>query len=385
MKAHAKRTRSAFTLVELLVVIAIIVVLISLLLPAVQKVREAANLVACSNNLKNMGTAIVNITRDKSLPMGGWDPGSQRVRAGFQASFRIATRDEQSWGWAYQILPYMDEQNTWNQGATVGAFGPAQDAYFGSPQQAVIRTFICPTRRTARLLNVGAFTVAPIDYAGNGGPYTFWNADGTYRTGGPPIPSAAPYNSDIVNFGPGHYGTIVKPNCGTFLNTVGPVASPVRFADIDDGNSNTILVAEKRWNNAFEGQPQFSAAAPTDFIGFTCGYGLDTIRTASSAQPQYTYSGAPLTVSAAVAGDPVLPRADDNSAAAVPPNIHPDGFGSAHRSGFNALFADGSVRHLRYDMSLSVQVTPKYPNGIALIQRLCDRRDGGTVDPRDME
>jgi prepilin-type N-terminal cleavage/methylation domain-containing protein/prepilin-type processing-associated H-X9-DG protein len=389
MRAHKNRARPAFTLVELLVVIAIIVVLIGLLLPAVQKVREAANTVQCSNNLRNIGIAFFNTTRDKYLPMGGWDPGpvpfNDRVKGGAQATFRIATRAEQSWGWAYQILPYIDEANTFNQGAIVPGPGPnaAQDAYFFSATQAALKIYTCPSRRSPKLLfnqNLNV-NVATIDYAGNGGPFTFWNVDGTLKLWGSPV------NGPLVNYGPWQYGTILKPYQGVYNYGANPygsnpsllVAQPIGFKDLDDGGSNTILIAEKRWNNAYDGQPQFSNTAATDYIGFTCGYGMDTIRTASSANP----------FAAAVTGDTVLPRLDDNDPSAVPPNVHPDGFGSAHRSGFNALFADGSVRHLRYDMSLDVQFTPKYnqtnSTGISLFQRLCDRNDGGTVDPRSIE
>jgi prepilin-type N-terminal cleavage/methylation domain-containing protein/prepilin-type processing-associated H-X9-DG protein len=392
MRAHKNRARPAFTLVELLVVIAIIVVLIGLLLPAVQKVREAANVVQCSNNLHNMGIAFFNLTRDKYLPMGGWDPGSDRVKGGAQATFRIATRAEQSWGWAYQILPYLDEGNTVNQGSVVPGPGPnaAQDAYFFSSTQAALKVYTCPSRRNPKLLFNQSLNVnvATIDYAGNGGPFTFWNPDGTLRPAG---------SGFMVNVGAWQFGTILKPYAGVYNYGMNPygsnpnnmVAQPIGFKDLDDGGSNTILIAEKHWNNAFDGQPQFNNNAATDYLGFTCGYGLDTIRTAGSASTLGAGSTYPNVFNYTGVNGTALPRIDDNDPQAVPPNVQPDGFGSAHRSGFNALFGDGSVRHLRYDMSADVQFTPKYSsngsNGITLFQRLCDRNDGGTVDPRSIE
>jgi prepilin-type processing-associated H-X9-DG protein len=229
--------------------------------------------------------------------------------------------------------------------------------------------------------------VATTDYAGNGGPFTFWmnNAAATELPFG---------GTTYVNYrDPGngntfHFGTIIKPFTRSGPNPppnqaiINPlpahwlIAEPIKMSDIDDGASNTILVAEKRWNNAVEGQPQLG-----DWVGYTAGYGLDTIRTASSAQPL-----GPGNNTAAQAGDPVLPRVDDSFGS---PPSHPDGFGSAHRSGFNALFVDGSVRHLRYDMTLAPQYTLKYnqgnSTGITFFQRLCDRNDGGTVDPRSLE
>ena len=101
------RTRTAFTLIELLVVIAIIAVLVGLLLPDVQKVREASQRMACSNNLKQIVLAchafhdVYHYFPTNSQDEGGWNWSYQQ--------------NARSWSWLTRLLPYLEQQNLYNQ------------------------------------------------------------------------------------------------------------------------------------------------------------------------------------------------------------------------------------------------------------------------------
>ena len=100
--------RIAFTLIELLVVIAIIAILVGLLLPAVQKIREAANRVRCANHLKQMGLAFHNHHDTyKILPSGGWGWG-------WVGDATQGVGPQQPGGWLFHILPFIEQATVYN-------------------------------------------------------------------------------------------------------------------------------------------------------------------------------------------------------------------------------------------------------------------------------
>jgi len=118
------RRRSAFTLIELLVVIAIIAVLIGLLVPAVQQVREAANRTTCQNNLHQMGVALHNYESTKKV----FPPAYQTASAS-------ATTPLPGWGWGTFLLPYIEQKALYTQ------LSP-ETAVFGSGTNPVTATLV---------------------------------------------------------------------------------------------------------------------------------------------------------------------------------------------------------------------------------------------------
>jgi len=227
--------RNAFTLLELLVVIAILAVLTAILAPAVQKVREAASRLQCVNNLKQIGLAF-HAHHDSLgiLPDGGEWWSSNRTGC-------PATAPNQHWGWAYQILPYLEQTATW-----------------AHPSDTTVRTtlipnYFCPSRRAPmRIYDSRYGDNAMIDYAGNAAT----DPTGTY--GG--------------SYGNGNNAPLCRRYNGAASRT-----SPMNLLRITDGTSSTVLVAEKSVDLATMG-----TNTTDEDQGYVSGWDWDTIRWANN-------------------------------------------------------------------------------------------------------
>jgi prepilin-type N-terminal cleavage/methylation domain-containing protein/prepilin-type processing-associated H-X9-DG protein len=197
MKSH-----KGFTLVELLVVVAIVAVLIGLLLPAVQRVREAAARVACMNNLKQVGLALYNFHDSH-----GYFPSGYVSRSTIDPA-----ASSPGWGWAAQLLPFIEQLPLEQK---IDFSSPVDDSSNQAIRTLVLQLFVCPSDR-----NTGIFTV--------------FNEDGA------PIADAAT-NSYAACYGAG--GEIAdfpdKGNGLFFCN------SRIRIGDITDGTSYTIALGER--------------------------------------------------------------------------------------------------------------------------------------------
>lgn len=203
--SRSLRGRTAFTLVELLVVIAIIGILVGLLLPAVQAAREAARKMQCKNNLKQMGLGFqMHHDAYGAFPSGGgsWQAARNYVN-GVPAGY-----ETQKWGWGYQILPYIEQMNTWSATPDLAVCG------------TVVKTYCCPTMGKPRFYN----------YWGDTDPYT----------GGPGMPGGMHCQMDYA----GNAGDSRTPYNGPIT----PVGIATNMGNIMDGTANTLLVAEKYLN-----------------------------------------------------------------------------------------------------------------------------------------
>jgi prepilin-type N-terminal cleavage/methylation domain-containing protein len=126
--------RTGFTLIELLVVIAVIGILIGLLMPAVQKAREAANRVSCANNLKQITLAMHHYHVDYGkLPPRARMAGPCDANNGAGAT------------WAVLIMPYLEQDNLYNQWNLAGRYYDQNE----TTRRALVRIYYCPTRRSA--------------------------------------------------------------------------------------------------------------------------------------------------------------------------------------------------------------------------------------------
>jgi prepilin-type N-terminal cleavage/methylation domain-containing protein/prepilin-type processing-associated H-X9-DG protein len=191
-----------FTLIELLVVIAIIGVLIALLLPAVQKVREAANRTQCQNNLHQIALAMHNY---------------HDSQGSFPSGFRCQTTDDPNntapgWGWAALLLPYVEGDTLARQINFDLSVGDPANL---NARTTVLKLFVCPSDRST-----GVYTI--LDHSGN------------------PLAEAAT-NSYAACHGVGpDLDEELDDGNGLFFRN-----SQVRMADVTDGTSNTIAVGER--------------------------------------------------------------------------------------------------------------------------------------------
>jgi prepilin-type N-terminal cleavage/methylation domain-containing protein/prepilin-type processing-associated H-X9-DG protein len=289
------KTNRAFTLVELLVVIAIIGILVALLLPAVQAVREAARRMSCMNNL----TQIIIATHNYEMAHGFYPPGTIEKKG------PIANLPQgYHHGWAVKLLPYIEQKNTYaNIDLSLGVYHPKNAPVRMNP----IRVFHCPSDPV-----MGSVS----------------NYAGVHHDAEAPI--------DVTN------------NGVFFLN------SRISYDDVSDGSSNTIFFGEKLIAPNDLGWMSGTSATLRN-AGSAVGAG----RPAGGRRSTFMgLPGLPEGMEYEAAGEPPLIRppakdkdkgekeAEKEGAPPTPADLVVGGFDSWHPGGANFAFGDGSVRFI---------------------------------------
>jgi prepilin-type processing-associated H-X9-DG protein/prepilin-type N-terminal cleavage/methylation domain-containing protein len=355
-RTRSNTWRPAFTLIELLVVIAIIAVLIALLLPAVQSAREAARRAQCTNNLKQIGLALFNYESSVgAFPSGG---ESTNFNTGGLAVSQFV---DGGWSTLARLLPYLEAGTAFNAlNFNLAEYNVAGGAnYTGSSQ--VVAVYICPS--STRSPDGGRDGVDPSD------PFSQINNGYGYNDYGPTV-----YTDISPILSP---GTEAKPwipyrNKNSRANGL-LKQGMTRIAEVTDGTSNTIAIAEDAgrdprylspytegyWNGVITRQAAMATINPYDpgpADGYTSwrrfwrwaepdsGYGVSGSpnNTSGNINAIGNIDGATgvLIVHAATAWATSDPSAGSNAG-------NNDEIASFHPGGANILFADGHVAFLK--------------------------------------
>ena len=368
-----KRTRG-FTLVELLVVIAIIGMLIAMLLPAVQSAREASRRSICSNNLRQLSMACLNVeSRTHILPSGGWGYGWLGDPEGGQGY-------KQPGSWCYSILPDLEQASIFN----ITSDGKLPKPYDRTAprtdqlQQSVVSTFYCPSRRVARAypgsvaehINFTSVdSVAKTDYAGSIGTFTgavgkrnvtqFNGTRGTVSglygvgdtiyvmrgAGGREGFAAKSLDVNEYYKKAQDWPTAFFMSCNTGVIFA---FSSIAVGLISDGVSNTFLLGEKHIDPKFY---EKGNQIGSDDYSLYCGADQDSLRTTYCGTYQRTDEHASSTTFVRDENNARFPYRDSSD---LNDEQSSKRFGSAHSGSLNMSLCDGSVQSVSYDIDWQV-------------------------------
>ena len=313
--------RRGFTLVELLVVVAIIGTLVGLLLPAVQSARESARRRACSNNIRQLGVALLHVHDHNGRFPSGWQSADEDEHPG--------------WGWSARLLPQVDEGPTYDGiDFSLPIYEAADPAIHADVRTKAVSVFLCPsdisgpTESNRGVFGIGAEDGMHEDEHGHGDDHDHDHGDshGYHPVDGGDLETLCEVaKSNYV----GSFGWQAEVDeAPDFGDGVFFRNSRVGLKDLTDGTSQTLLVGER-------------------MSRLGCSTWLGVIHGAEAARARVVGVG------------DHLPNTGE----------HFDDYTSAHLQGVNFVFADGSVRFLNDAIDLEV------------FRGLCTRR-GGELEGR---
>jgi len=331
----SRRSRCAFTLIELLVVIAIIAILIGLLVPAVQKVREAAANTQCKNNLHQIGVAMHNYHEGKKM----FPPGAATDMAPWGTGG--------GWGssWMVFLLPYIEQDALFGQWTFNGNSGYTNANNMTRANNILIQGYRCPSSTIPEYpaggSTRGGGNIFQANYVGIAGATAI-------------IPGWV--DSTAVA---GTHGQ--SSNAGVLYHN-----SKVRVTDIRDGSSNTIVVSEQSDYYIDTAGAQKMRWTAGGIYGWTMGYGATT-HTTDNRHFNCTTVRYAVNFKTGLSGADAYQNSTTQSTGLGQDLGVNSPLTSNHSGGVNALFGDGNVRFLT--------------NGIALdvLGRLAVRNDGQPV------
>ena len=318
------RRRRGFTLIELLVVIAIMAILIGLLLPAVQKVREAANRMKCSNNLKQLGLAVHNHDSATGKLPSGWMSNGGPPYTGLPDYFF-------SWSALAQLNPYLEQEVIYNRmDLKQPIYMPPTYNVTAANQfavQQVVKLFLCPSDKQQPVsVAYGMPVIGPTNYAACLG-------SGTTNGGAP-------------------FGSPINAN-GMFQ-----AVKPLRFADVSDGLSNTGCMSESTLGDGPENVSGPAPAGPDKVYGYLGFSGTPIGESACAAPPTWNgnnrrgFMWASGEIRCATYNHYLTPNSPKYDCINNDPAAGYTASGwraarSRHAGGVNLLLGDGSVRFVR--------------------------------------
>ncbi|MDO4576251.1 MAG: DUF1559 domain-containing protein [Planctomycetia bacterium] len=334
-----------FTLVELLVVIAIIGMLVGLLLPAVQQAREAARQMQCSNHLRQLNLAALNVESSaRALPSGGW---------GYQwtGDPEGGLSMGQPGSWLYTLLPAL-EQNALYQSLSDGRMpeDPSTEQKSRATELLVtpVSIFNCPSRRTPKLVHVSSGGLQNGTRGSEGYKGDYAGCLGAFQKGRGYWSNNGPSASDVKAIRAGtkgwyDYSKAVEVGFKGAADYSGTTysLSQVRSGQIRDGMSNTFLYGEKGVQPEYY-DPDSSLWHFTNDYPDMCGEGDGEVC-------RYTYCGSFSGNTFSKAGSAYLPLQDRSGYSAC--NTH---FGSAHAGALGMGMCDGSVQRIPYSVDPQV-------------------------------